>query len=350
MKKIIFLILLLFPLFADAKSRSTIVMDIGSGRVLYAENESEKKLIASTTKIMTCIIVLDNCELNQIVTVGNEVLESYGTNIYLEPGEKMKVIDLLYGLMLRSGNDAALTLAVQLFGNEDAFVLKMNNKARELGMINTTFENCHGLDDDTKNYSTAYDMAILSQYAYQNAIYRKIISTKKYSTKSSTKSYLWYNRVSLLNDYSNCIGGKNGYTPNAGKTLVSIAKKDDLILTVVSLNDPEIYDHHHKLYDFLFSEFHNYTIFDKNHFSVSSSFFSNKKVYIKESFIYPFKDDELERIETLVQIYPSSNKNVVGEINVFLEKKLIHKTYIYEKKQKKEDRKSIFQWFQKLFI
>ena len=147
------------PSYADSGA-STIVMDLSSGRVLYSKKIHEKKLIASITKIMTCIVVLENVSLEKKITVGEEVLSMYGTNLYLEVGEVFSVKDLLYGLMLRSGNDAAATLAVQTFGSEEAFLLKMNEKAKEIGMKDTTFQNPHGLDDQTYNYSTAYDMAI----------------------------------------------------------------------------------------------------------------------------------------------------------------------------------------------
>ena len=235
--KCLLLIVIIFPISVFATSN--IVMDVDSGRILYEDNSHSKQLIASTTKIMTCIIVLENSDIEKYITVGDEVLEMVGTNIYISVGEKIKIKDLLYGLMLRSGNDAAQTLSYNVLGY-DEFVNKMNLKAKELGMNDTIFNNPHGLDDKTMNYSTAYDMALLSKYAYKNKIYRKIIGTKKYVTKSSLKSYVWYNRMSLLNQYKNCIGGKNGYTPKAGKSLVSYAKNNNLILTIISLDDNNI--------------------------------------------------------------------------------------------------------------
>ena len=244
--------------------------------------------------------------------------------------------------MLRSGNDAALTLAVQLFGEEEIFVEKMNEKANELGMKHTHFSNCHGLDDKNENSSTAYDMALLSRYAYQNEMYQKIISTKKYEAKSSLKSYVWYNRVSLLSEYSNCLGGKNGYTPKAGKSLVSLARENDLTLTIVSLNDPDIYSHHQSLYESFFSKYKNYKIVEPSHFSISSSLISDRLVYVKDSFVYPMKEDEINSISTLVKIFPSSIDSTVGEIEVYLDKELIGTVPIYEKIQKKEECKSFF--------
>lgn len=347
-KIIILLIIVCFPFFAFAKASSTIVMEVNSGRVLYENNANSKRLIASITKIMTCIIVLENVEISSQVTVGDEVLNSYGTNIYIKPGEVLTVEDLLYGLMLRSGNDAASTLAIYTSGSEEEFVKLMNDKAKKIGMNNTIFNNPHGLDDKTENYSTAYDMALLSRYAYQNETYRKIISTKKYETKSSLKSYVWYNRVSLLNSYDNCIGGKNGYTPKAGKTLVSLAKKDNLLLTVVTLNDDNIYEHHEKLYEEFFDRYHYFKIVDRNSFRINPSLIFDKNVFIRNDFYYPLSDDEIEKISTFIRI-DDSNKEKVGRIEINFDNKKIGEIPIFQE-NKKEDKKSIFHWFKKLFV
>jgi len=331
MKKIlVFILILLIPIsvFADT-GRSTIIMDIDSGRILYKKNINEKRLIASTTKIMTCIIVLENCDIEKNITVGDEVLSMYGTNIYIKNGEVLKIKDLLYGLMLRSGNDAAITLAYNTLGY-DEFIKKMNEKAKEIGMENTNFNNPHGLDDDTKNYSTAYDMALLSRYAYKNRIYRQIISTKKYVTKSSLKSYVWYNRMSLLNNYKNCIGGKNGYTPRAGKTLVSYAKKDDLILTIVSLDDSSIYENHKSLYNNYFSKYKNYTIVEKGDF-----FINNNSYYINKSFKYPLEEFETNDIKTLLKI-----NNGKGNIEIYFNENIIGKINLYENNKIKKEKKT----------
>ena len=178
MKKIL-LFSLLICLNINICKAASIVMDMDSKRVLYENKIHEKKLIASTTKIMTAIIAIENNDdLNKKITIGDEILTMYGTNIYIEPNEQITIKDLLYGLLLRSGNDAAIALATYTSKTEKKFVTLMNKKAKELGMKNTNFQNSHGLDDDTKNYSTAYDMALLSSYAYQNEIYREISKTK----------------------------------------------------------------------------------------------------------------------------------------------------------------------------
>lgn len=348
---IIIFAIFIIPLnvFADS-ALSTVVMEVNSGRILYSRDADSKRLIASITKIMTCIVTLENSSLEKVVTVGDEVLEMYGTNIYIEVSEKISIKDLLYGLMLRSGNDAAVVLAKNVFGSEEKFVMEMNKKAKELGMKNTKFSNPHGLDEDTKNYSTARDMAILSKYAYQNKIYREIVGTKKYSCKTNFKSYLWYNRMSLINNYKSCIGGKNGYTPSAGKTLVSLASEDDMVLSIVTLKDADLYNNHENMYKKYFNEYKLYTIIDKNNFIIDSNFIDSE-VYIKESFKYPLSEDELSSVSTVVKINNNYNEDekIVGKIIIKFKEEEIGNIDIYRKINKKAD-KNILQKFKNLFI
>jgi len=277
-----------------------------------------------------------------------EILKMYGTNIYIEVGEELSVKDLLYGLMLRSGNDAAITLAINTFGSEEEFVSQMNKKAIEIGMKNTNFENVHGLDDETKNYSTAGDMAILARYAYKNKMYRKIISTKKYSCKSSLKSYIWYNRVSILNSYEYSLGGKNGYTPSAGKTLVSYAKKDGMILIIVSLNDRDIYNNHEYLFEDYFSKYKMYKIIDKNNFTYNKKLIG-KDIYLKKSFSYPLTEEEIGNVSTLLNIKSEDNNNICGNISIKLNNEEIGKINVYVNEKNKKKDVSIVQKFISLF-
>ncbi len=342
---IVLVVIALFPIRTYAKATSTIAMDLDTGRILYSNNINEKRLIASITKVLTAIIVLETTDIEKEVEVGTEVLKMYGTNIYIEPGEKITIKDLLYGLLLRSGNDAAVTLAVTTAGSEEKFVELMNQKAKEIGMKNSIFKNPHGLDEDTKNYSTAYDMALLSRYAYKNKVYRQISSTKKYETTTINKSYLWYNRNRLLNNYEYCTGGKNGYTPRAGKTLITTAKKNNLNLTIVTLNDDSKYETHQKLYEQLFAEYENYKIVDKNSFDVKSE---NKDeiLYLKKSFSYPLNKKEICKVKTLVT-FTNGSKNKAGNITIYLDDKKIGQLDIYKKTQKKKE--NILRRFKNLF-
>lgn len=348
LKKILLFIIILLPfnVYADS-SKSSIVIDYDSGRVLYEKDPNSKMLIASTTKIMTCIVTLENSSLSKKVKVGEEITKVYGTNIYVEVGEELTVEDLLYGLMLRSGNDAAIVLANNIFNSEEEFVNKMNEKAQFIGMKNTVFGNPHGLDEDTKNYSTAKDMALLARYAYKNKEYRKIISAKKYFTNSSIKSYKWYNRMDLINNYKYCVGGKNGYTPKAGKTLVSYALKNNMTIITVSLDDSDCYENHKKIDEIIFDKFRNYTIIDKNNFRVDSSLVK-KKVYLKKSFSYPLSKDELDKISTSIYISNEKNK-IIGKVSIKLNSNEIGKLDIYSIDKKKEN-KSILHRIKNLII
>lgn len=334
-KTFYFLFMLLFlPInvfaFQDS-ARSTLVMDMDSGRVLYKKDAHNKRLIASITKIMTAIVAIENGHLDSKVTVGREVLDMYGTNIYVEVGEKIKVKDLLYGLILRSGNDASIVLSKKVSGNENKFVELMNSKAHEIGMKNTSFKNPHGLDEKTKNYSTAYDMALLSKYAYKNKIYRKITSKKIYKTSTGKKTYLWYNKNKLLNIYKHCTGGKNGYTPKAGKTLVTTASKNNLNITIVSLDDSNSYVNHKKMYEYFFKKYKKYEIISKNKFRIDENFY-NGGMYIKKSFYYPLSNEEKDNIRTVVYINKNSTNNKIGRIIIYLYKKEIGSVNIYRKK------------------
>lgn len=333
-----------FPVFAFSDTaKSSIVMDVDSGRILYQKNANEKRLIASITKIMTAVVALEEGDLDRKITVGEEVLAMYGTNIYIEVGEKMVLRDLIYGLLMRSGNDAAVVIAKAVAGSEEKFVELMNQKAKKIGMKNTIFMNPHGLDEDTENYSSAYDMALLSQYASKNKLYQKIVSTNKYEVSTGKKTYLWYNRNKLLTTYEYCTGGKNGYTPRAGKTLVTTASKQGLNLTVVTLSDGDIYGNHKKLYEEYFKQYKKYKIVDKNHFSIDKEFV-DEDIYLKESFYYPLKESEVEQVKTIVSFINHPSTSVIGKIQIYLNEDKIGSIDIY----KQEKKKVHYSFFQKI--
>lgn len=324
--------------FAYSFPESSIIMEEQTGRILYEKNSHKKMLIASTTKIMTAIITIENTKLTENVKVGKEILKMYGTNIYIDVGEEISIEALLYGLMLRSGNDAAVTLANYVAGTEEKFVQLMNEKAKTIGMNNTVFNNPHGLDDDTKNYSTAYDMALLSIYANKNPIYKKITKTKKITIKSNYKTYLWYNRNKLLQQYEYCTGGKNGYTPSAGKTLVTTASKDLLFLTIVTLNDSDSYKTHMNLYEEYFNKYKNYTIVKKG-----KRYKKGNKIYVtSETFSYPMTKEEKKHL--YIEITGKNQKY----ITIKLYEKIIGKIKLNKLEQKKEA-KTLLEKFSYLF-
>lgn len=317
-------------------------MDLSTNRVLYEQNMNSKRLIASITKIMTCIVAIENTDIEKEVTVGKEVLKSFGSGIYIEVGEKINFKDLLYGLMLRSGNDAAIEIAYNTAGDMPSFVKLMNEKAQEIGMKNTNFINAHGLEDETGNgnISTAYDMALLTSYAYKNDTFKEIFSTKKKIAKSNTKTYSWTNKNKILHSYDFITGGKTGYTKKAKRTLVTTAEKDNKKIVIVTLNDGNDFSDHINLYQKLFSEYDSIQILNKNSFSLDEC----TDCYIKNDFYAMVNKKEKDNIEIENVLEKNSNSDYAGVIRIKLKDKLLHEEMIYKNKQ--EYKKESF--FQKL--
>ena len=260
MKKVLLFSILFFIGISNVKAstssaNSYILMDMDTGRVIESKNKDAPMLIASITKIMTCILAIENGNLDEVITVDDSVLKSYGSGIYISVGEKITLIDLLYGLMLRSGNDAAIMISTHISGSEEEFTKLMNKKAKEIGMKNTIFYNSSGLDNNTRgNLSTAYDMALLTKYAMQNETYKEIVKTKKHMVKTDLKTYVWHNKNKLLN-YDYITGGKTGYTEKAKRTLVSTASKNNINLIVVTIKDSDDWNTHKSLYEKVFNNY-----------------------------------------------------------------------------------------------
>ena len=354
MKKLL-LLLLCLTIFIPRISASTttayeyVLMDMDSGRVLESKNMNKPKLIASITKIMTCILAIENSNINETVTVDDSISKSYGSGIYISVGEEIKLIDLLYGLMLRSGNDAAIMISTYVSGSEEEFVKLMNQKAKELGMNNTIFYNSSGLDTSTiGNLSTAYDMALLTRYAMQNETYRNIVKTKKHTVKTNLKTYIWHNKNKLLsNDY--ITGGKTGYTERAKRTLVSTASKNNINLVVVTIQDSDDWNTHKTLYENTFNNYKSYLILNKNNFSVPADDYYDK-LYIKNDYNLILKKNETKNIISHIKLqkleYYEDNDQV-GIAYIYVDNTLVHKENIYAKKITKEN--SVFskigKWF-----
>ena len=232
--------ILFFSINVDALSaQKAIVMDGDTGHVLYSKNPDERSLIASTTKIMTALIVCERCNVLDRVRVPKEAVGVEGSSIYLREGEILTVQELLYGLMLHSGNDAAIALAIYCGGTVEGFAQLMNDKARFLEMHNTNFENPHGLDNQ-HHYSTARDLAILASYAMDNPIFAKTVSTKNVNISGRTLKN--HNKLLWLADGAE--GVKTGYTRAAGRILVSCVKRKDRRVVMVTINAPDDWNDH----------------------------------------------------------------------------------------------------------
>ena len=205
----------------SVSARSAILVDAQTGRVLYEKNADEQSLIASTTKIMTGLLVCEAGELEREISVPPEAAGVEGSSLYLKAGERITVRELLYGLMLRSGNDAAVALAIATAGSMEAFVGRMNEKAQALGLTNTHFENPNGLDGEV-HYSTARDLAKLSVCAMQNETFRAVVSSKNFTENG--RSFTNHNK--LLWRVDGADGIKTGYTKRAGRILAGSAVRD----------------------------------------------------------------------------------------------------------------------------
>ena len=240
-----------FPCRVQAISaHSAIVVDGLTGRVLYEKNADERSLIASTTKIMTALVVCEQCNVLDRLRVPKEAVGIEGSSMYLQEGEVLTVQELLYGLMLRSGNDAAVALAIYCGGTVEGFAQLMNDKAHRLGMDDSHFENPHGLDSPG-HYSTARDMALLTAYAMQNPIFAKTVSTKTVTAGGRTLQ----NHNKLLWQLSGADGVKTGYTKAAGRILVSSAVRDRRRLIMVTIDDPNDWLDHKTMLEQGFSNY-----------------------------------------------------------------------------------------------
>jgi len=230
---------------------SAVLMDADSGRVLYEKDCRTRRPIASITKLMTALVALESGHsLDETVTVAREWTGAEGSSLYLRPGEKISLETLLYGLLLRSGNDAALAIAGHCGGTVENFVAQMNRKARQLGMEDTAFVNPNGLSAEG-HYSSAYDMALLARACLENETLAKIAATKSITLGT----YTFTNHNKLLWRYEGCIGLKTGYTELSGRTLVSAARREGTTLICVTLNAPSDWADHTALFDWGFAHY-----------------------------------------------------------------------------------------------
>ena len=356
MKKILLFLSLLIPIGVgaiDTSARSAILMDIDSNRILYEENINEVRSVASISKIMTALLAIESGKLDEVVVVGEEIKKSYGSGIYIKVGEKLTLRDLVYGLMLRSGNDAALAIAKYVGGTVEDFVKMMNEKANEIGMNNTTFNNPSGLDQDKGNYSTAYDMAILTSYAMKNEEYKKITGTKKYTLKTNMNTYSWINKNKLLCIYKYTTGGKTGFTEIAKRTLVSTASKDNTNLVVVTLNDGNDWQDHQNLFEYGFSNYRNLKILEKGNITIyNDDYYEDYELYVKNDFSYLIGANEKNNLIFKYEL--EKNRNIknddkIGKLKIYLGDKKIHEEEIFVKIVN-NNKKSFFQKIKDWFV
>lgn len=322
-------------------AESAIVMEQSSGRVLFAKDEHTKRRIASITKIMTAILAIESGKLNDTVTVTESAVQTEGSSIFLQVGQKIKLEDLVYGLMLRSGNDAAKMIAEYVGGSFEGFVYMMNQKAEEVGMKNTNFMNPSGLDTSDEHYSTAYDMALLTRYSMHNETYRKITGTKYHRTPSADGKWdwNWKNKNKLLTTlYEYSTGGKTGFTKLARRTLVSTASKKGMDLISVTLNDSQDWEDHINLFNRSFKDFKMTKIIKKGKVEgVKEKHFKNS-LYVESDFVYPLTEQEQKEVRLKIELLDQkkewkkkmrSGEEVVGKIDVYVGEEVVGTRTIY---------------------
>lgn len=317
------------------------VVEQTSGRVLAGENETKTLPMASTTKIMTAIVVIENTDdLERRVTIPDEAVGIEGTSIYLRQGEELSIIDLLYGLILASGNDSATALAIITSGSEGEFVNLMNAYANKLNLTETHFENPHGLHSEN-HFTSAKDLARLTAYAMKNNVFRKIVSTKRYTIEKTNKTsearYL-KNKQKLMFDETlenkgvGITGVKSGYTPEAGRCLVTSAVVDGKEIITVVLNCKEMFEESLKLVESVPKTFHLEQIVEPfsyiQNLPVCKSKTQSLQIYTKEGLTYPIFDngsDKIEREVTLpeVLVAPIEKDQKVGTLSVKVNDELI---------------------------
>lgn len=306
-------------------AKSGILIEVNTGRVLFSYNSNMKLPMASTTKIMTALLAIEYGNLDDLVIIKRSSVGIEGSSIYLKEGESIRLRDLLYGLMLRSGNDAAMAIAEHIGGTVDNFIKLMNRKAKELGAINTNFTNPHGLHDEN-HYTTAYDLALITREALKKKEFRDIVKSKVWIADRDKNKY-FYNKNKTLWQYKGGDGVKTGYTKKAGRCLVSSATRNGMQLVAIVLDDHSWFNDCYKLLDYGFSVFKPKVIFNKGQFirNIEVVNGNKKKVPIitNKELIIPMKDNEIENIKINIElpekIYAPIEKNQkIGKIRVYL--------------------------------
>lgn len=302
---------------AHADAQSEIAMEITTGKVLAEGNADAKLPMASTTKILTAIIIIEDCALDQIIKVPAEAAGVEGSSIYLKKDEEIDVRDLLYGLMLRSGNDAAAALAIHRSGSIEKFAEEMNARAKSMGAENSNFKNPSGLPDN-EHYTTARDLCKIACYAMNNPVFKDVVSTINYNGKFRS----FTNKNKMLRNYEGANGVKTGYTVKAGRCLVSSAERDGMDVVCVVLNCPDMYERSAVLLDNCFNGYkllkldtNKVFMFDK----VLCKLRNSSNIVVKSN----------KKIEYAIKPLSADAENAVAQLEIYCENSLIFSEKLY---------------------
>ncbi len=317
----------------EITASSALLMDRDSGRILFEFNSREKRPMASTTKIMTAILALEMKEMHEVVKISPRAATTEGSSIWLESGELKTVEELLYGLMLRSGNDAAVAIAEHIAGSVEDFVFLMTRRARELGAVNTSFKNPHGLDEKG-HFRTAYDLALITRHALFIPKFREIIKSedKRISWPGEPHPRMLHNQNKLLAIYPGGDGVKTGWTTPAGRCFVGSATHEDQQLISVVLDAPEMWEDSTALLDYGFENFKYYRFIEKNktvkRVPLENGRQDSIEIGAERDFNFPLKKSEKKNLIFFFNLNsplsaPLSKGEVVGNLNVYLGEKLV---------------------------
>lgn len=331
-----------FKKMQESPYESMITIEATTGRILYAKDENKKLPMASTTKILTAIVAIENCkQLDKKFEIPKSAVGVEGSSIYLKKGEHLSIRELLYGLMLRSGNDSAVAIATIVSGSVEKFVEEMNKKCEKLGLKNTHIVTVNGLHDD-KHYSTASDLAKLTAYAMNNSVFSEIVSTKEKCISSELDKKYGYrylkNKNKLLNMIKGADGVKTGYTTKAGKCFVGSATRNGMRIISVVLNSKSTFNEAADLIEKAFSEFKMTKLFSKG--NLFETEIKNRKhkqkipVIIPSDIYYPLKDKEMINVTAKVEMQenlsaPIKNGQVIGELKIRMENDLLFSQKLY---------------------
>lgn len=312
-------------------ANQAVLIDQKSGRIIYEKDAHKQRPVASITKVMTALLALEYGQLPDEVVVSERAIRTEGSSIYLQDKEKITLEDLLYGLMLRSGNDAAVAIAEHIAGSVEGFTFLMNEKARFLGMTDTNFMNPHGLDEEG-HYSSAYDIALLMRHAMENSTFQTISKTKVYHSKNRT--YKWFNKNKLVTHlYEHSTGGKTGFTKKAGRTLVSTAEKDDISLIAVTLHGPNDWNDHIHLFETFFQKLTNVLLEKKGTRALNDAEGASLYGAIHEAVMLPLTNEEIPFVKKQIHLKRSLTDETIGFITIVIEDEVIQTVPIYNQKQ-----------------
>ncbi len=321
----------------SSSAKSMCVIDKDSKRVLFCKNENEKLPMASTTKVVTAITVIENCNnLDEIIIVNKNAIGVEGTSIYLRENEQISVKNLLYGLMLRSGNDSATALAYHVGGSIEGFAKMMNELAKKVGANNSSFANPHGLDNPN-HYTTAHDLALIAGYALNNPTFKQIVSTKTHiipATNVSDKRYLT-NKNRLLSSLDGCCGVKTGFTSKAGRCLVSACERENRTTVCVVLNCGPMFEESADLIEQSFQDYDYVKVVDKNKQIYNEYLLDDKAgrlyLFAENDVFCPINKNNHENVELKynVKLDNAHQGTEVGKVDVFLDNQLINSVKLY---------------------